>query len=66
MILELSSYDDPIHIKGVVHLDEIIEDLTLREPKDKRSTAHKVWKHDYNLTVDTVNKLAGFKRYIKK
>lgn len=65
MTLKLSYMDQPLEIKGVIQLDDLIEELEKREPK-KRSKDHKTWQRDINLAIDAVNKLAGFGRYHKK
>lgn len=66
MILELRLFDDPIKVTGIGSLDEVILQLDAMEPKKKRSAEHSIWKRDYNLVVDAVNKIAGYKRYTSK
>lgn len=57
---------DIIILKGVVHGDELLEDLVKNEPKRKTSKEHKVWRKNYNILVDCINKVCGFKRYSLK
>lgn len=54
--------EEPIKIKGVLHTDELIEELEKREPRRKNSLEHKQWRKDYNTVIDVMNRLAGFKR----
>jgi hypothetical protein len=60
-VIELASYPEPIIVKGVVQLDDLITELESKQPK--RSTKEfKVWKKDINLVISAVNQIAGFSR----
>lgn len=63
--LVLIGYDEPITLKGVVHGDEILEEMLEKEPK-RKSPEFKVWRKNYNTVVNLVNKIAGFQRYSVK
>jgi hypothetical protein len=55
--------EDEISVMGVGHLDEIILDLEVALPKDRRSKEYKAALSVIYQLYELSNRMAGFKRY---